>query len=60
MSVQIGSEFRATRANHGLRLRDICEAVGLSVSMGSWVERGVIGHVDVMLLARCAPSSASI
>src|SRR3954465_1289028 len=52
---QVGTELRAARANRSLRLRDVCDAVGISVATGSRIERGLMEHVDVMLLARmCA------
>jgi len=55
MRVLIGGEIRAARVDRSLTLREVCRAVGVSASTGSRVERGVLEHVDVMLLARmCA------
>jgi transcriptional regulator with XRE-family HTH domain len=51
----IGGEIRTARGDRGLTLREVCRAVGVSTSTGSRLERGVLEHVDVMLLARmCA------
>jgi transcriptional regulator with XRE-family HTH domain len=53
--IAIGDEIRAARLDRDLSLREVCLAVGVSVSTGSRLERGVLEHVDVMLLARmCA------
>lgn len=51
----IGDEIRSARRNRNLTLREICQAVGVSVATGSRLERGILDHVDIMLLARmCA------
>ena len=51
----VGDEIRSARANRNLTLREACQAVGVSPSTGSRLERGVLEHVDLMLLARmCA------
>lgn len=51
----IGGEIRTARVDRGLTLREVCRAIGVSVATGSRLERGVLEHVDVMLLARmCA------
>jgi transcriptional regulator with XRE-family HTH domain len=43
------------RRNRGLTLNEVCSAVGVSGSTGSRLERGLLEHVDLMLLARiCA------
>lgn len=53
--VAIGGEIRSARVNHNLTLAEVAHAVGVSPSTGSRLERGVLEHVDVMLLARmCA------
>src|SRR3954454_15212082 len=55
LRVEIGGELRGARSNRGLRLGDVSDAVGTSVPTASRIERGVMEHVDVMLLARmCA------
>jgi transcriptional regulator with XRE-family HTH domain len=51
----IGGEIRLARVDRNLTLDSVCKAVGVSASTGSRLERGVLEHVDVMLLARlCA------
>ena len=51
----IGAEVRIARQNRGLTLNEVCAAVGVSASTGSRLERDVLEHLDVMLLARtCA------
>jgi len=51
----IGGEIRGARVDRNLSLREVCHAVGVSVATGSRLERGLLDHVDVMLLARmCA------
>jgi transcriptional regulator with XRE-family HTH domain len=53
--VSIGADIRGARINRNLTLREVARAVGVSPSTGSRLERGVLEHVDVMLLARmCA------
>lgn len=53
--VSIGAEIRAARVNRNLTLREVGQAVGVSAATGSRLERGVLEHVDIMLLARmCA------
>ena len=53
--VSIGGEIRAARVDRGLTLREVCQAVRVSAATGSRLERGVLEHVDVMLLAKmCA------
>ena len=55
LRVLIGGEIRAARVDRNLTLREVCQAVGVSTATGSRLERGVLEHVDVMLLARmCA------
>jgi transcriptional regulator with XRE-family HTH domain len=55
LRVSVGCEIRAARVDRNLTLREVCQGVGVSVSTGSRVERGLLEHVDVMLLARmCA------
>ena len=50
-----GGEVRNARLNRGLSLAEVGAAVGVSASTQSRLERGVLEHVDVMLLARtCA------
>jgi transcriptional regulator with XRE-family HTH domain len=48
----IGDEIRNARVNRDLTLGAVCDAVGVSASTGSRLERGLLEHVDVMLLAR--------
>jgi len=48
----VGAEIRAARVNRDLTLRTVCDAIGVSASTGSRLERGLLEHVDVMLLAR--------
>ena len=48
----VGAEIRDARVNRDLTLRAVCDAVGVSASTGSRLERGLLDHVDVMLLAR--------
>lgn len=51
----IGAEIRGARLDRNLTLDAVCGAAGVSASTGSRLERGVLEHVDVMLLARmCA------
>ena len=52
LRITIGSDIRGARLNRGLTLDEVCAAVGVSASTGSRLERGVLEHVDVMLLAR--------
>jgi hypothetical protein len=55
MRTLIGGEIRGARVNRDLALKEVCEAVGVSIATGSRLERGVLEHVDIMLLARmCA------
>lgn len=55
LRVAIGAEIRTARLNRNLTLRDVYGAVGTSGSTGSRLERGVLEHTDLMLLARaCA------
>lgn len=51
----IGGEIRAARIDRNLTLDEIGRAVGVSASTLSRLERGLLEHVDLMLLARtCA------
>ena len=53
--MSIGGEVRTARVNRNLTIREVCRSVGVSVATGSRLERGVLEHIDVMLLARmCA------
>jgi transcriptional regulator with XRE-family HTH domain len=49
---QIGRELREARLDRNLSLRDVCAAVGISVSLGSRIERGLVRRVPFELLAR--------
>ena len=48
----VGDEIKNARVNRDLTLGAVCDAVGVSASTGSRLERGLLEHVDVMLLAR--------
>ena len=51
----VGSDIKAARVNRGLTLAEVGAAVGVSASTESRLERGVLDHVDLMLLSRtCA------
>jgi transcriptional regulator with XRE-family HTH domain len=53
--ISIGGEIRTARVNRNLTLQEVGRAVGVSIATASRLERGVLEHVDVMLLARmCA------
>ena len=55
LRTSIGLEARQARVGRNLTLARVCGAVGVSTSTGSRLERGLLEHVDVMLLARfCA------
>ncbi|HEY8636143.1 MAG TPA: helix-turn-helix domain-containing protein [Candidatus Limnocylindrales bacterium] len=55
LRASIGAEIRGARVNRNLTLKEVGRAIGVSAATGSRVERGVLDHVDVMLLARmCA------
>jgi transcriptional regulator with XRE-family HTH domain len=55
LRIGVGGDVRAARLNRGLTLADVARAVGVSASTESRLERGILQHVDVMLLARtCA------
>jgi transcriptional regulator with XRE-family HTH domain len=55
LRISIGAEIRVARIDRDLTLDAVCSAVGVSASTGSRLERGLLEHVDVMLLARmCA------
>lgn len=55
LRVAVGADIRAARLDHGLTLAHVGAAVGVSGSTQSRLERGVLEHVDLVLLARtCA------
>lgn len=55
LRLSAGNEVRIARQDRGLTLAEVGAAVGASASTLSRLERGVLEHVDVMLLARaCA------
>lgn len=55
LRTSIGGEIRAARVDRDLTLGVVCRAVGVSASTGSRLERGLLDHVDIMLLAKvCA------
>lgn len=53
--MSIGAEIRGARVNRNLTLQEVGQAVDVSAATASRLERGVLEHIDVMLLARmCA------
>lgn len=52
LRLDVGTEIRNARIDRNLSLREVCQSVGVSIATGSRLERGILEHVDVMLLAR--------
>ena len=52
LRTSVGAEIRIARVNRDLTIGAVCDAVGVSASTGSRLERGLLEHVDIMLLAR--------